>query len=465
MNSNWTEVRLQDVCSKIGSGATPKGGKDSYKNEGISLVRSQNVLDFFFSNNGLAFIDKQQAQRLKNVIIENDDVLLNITGDSVARVCSMPKGKIPARVNQHVAIVRANKKKLDPSFLKYFLLAPKTKSLLLNLSSAGATRKALTKSMINNLSIPVPPLPEQKKIAHILGTLDDKIEINRQTNATLEAMAQALFQSWFVDFDPVIDNAIKAGNPMPEPLQTKAKNRKAVLASGQYPKLPEHIRQQFPSSFVYSETLEKWIPEGWEVKTLNEVISLIGGGTPKTSVDDYWNGEICWFSVVDAPNNSDVFVNDTEKKITELGLNNSSTKLLREGTTIISARGTVGKCAIVGKEMAMNQSCYGINGLKGFTDYFVYFLVRKNVSDLQRKGHGSVFNTITRSTFDSIPIAVPNEKSIQKFEDKVKSSLEKIKHNLFNNSELKITRNILLPQLISGKLSVADIDIKNLANV
>jgi type I restriction enzyme S subunit len=108
MTQSWKLDILSNVCTKIGSGATPRGGKESYKKEGISLIRSQNILDFIFSNDGLAFIDESQAEKLDNVTIEARDVLLNITGDSVARVCQVPNEYIPARVNQHVAIVRAN---------------------------------------------------------------------------------------------------------------------------------------------------------------------------------------------------------------------------------------------------------------------------------------------------------------------------------------------------------------------
>ena len=194
----WKKVKLKDVCTKIGSGATPKGGKEAYLSEGISLIRSQNILDFCFSTNGLAFIDENQAKQLAGVTIYQDDVLLNITGDSVARVCKVPDYVLPARVNQHVAILRANDELLDADFLKYYLLNPVAKNLLLNLSSTGATRNALTKSMIEDFEIPLPPLTTQARIAEVLSSLDEKIELNRQTNQTLENIAKALFEEWFI---------------------------------------------------------------------------------------------------------------------------------------------------------------------------------------------------------------------------------------------------------------------------
>ena len=284
----------------------------------------------------------------------------------------------------------------DPHFVYYFF---KEMSGELKKMDVGAANPALNRNHVHPLRISWPQIDVQKSISSILGNLDQKIDLNRQINTTLEAMAQALFKSWFVDFDPVIDNALAAGNPIPEPLQARAEARKAL--GDQRKPLPAAIQHQFSDRFVLTEEMG-WVPAGWEPVSLDEIIDLIGGGTPKTSVEDYWGGDIPWFSVVDAPSPSDVFVSRTEKYISQLGLENSSTKLLPEGTTIISARGTVGKCALAGQPMAINQSCYGVRGKTGIADYFVYYTILLRVSELQQRGHGSVFNTITRDTFKSI---------------------------------------------------------------
>jgi type I restriction enzyme, S subunit len=195
--SEWKEYKLADLCTKIGSGATPRGGGESYKDTGVSLIRSQNVLDFQFSYNGLAFIDDEQADDLKNVIVQENDVLLNITGDSVARVCKVPKKVLPARVNQHVAIIRSDEKQLNSNFLLYYLL--KLKEHLLSISEIGATRRAITKGMIENLEIYIPEINEQTAIASVLSSLDDKIDLLHRQNTTLEKMAETLFRQWFVE--------------------------------------------------------------------------------------------------------------------------------------------------------------------------------------------------------------------------------------------------------------------------
>ncbi|EGV8804730.1 restriction endonuclease subunit S, partial [Salmonella enterica] len=213
--------------------------------------------------------------------------------------------------------------------------------------------------------------------------------------------------SWFVDFDPVIDNALDAGNPIPEALQSRAELRQKIRNSADFKPLPADIRALFPAEF--EETELGWMPKGWITTSFNDLIELIGGGTPKTSVEEFWNGDIPWFSVVDAPSESDVYVLTTEKKITIEGLNNSSAKLLRKGTTIISARGTVGKCAMVAVPMAMNQSCYGVIGKNNISDEYIYFQLKNAVQTLQQMGHGSVFNTITRDTFKNIKVPFCNE--------------------------------------------------------
>ncbi len=195
--ADWKEYKLKDLTVKIGSGATPSGGGNAYKMEGISLIRSQNVLDLSFSYNGLAFIDDEQADGLRNVIVQENDVLLNITGDSVARVCKVPEDVIPARVNQHVAIIRPDKSKLDNDFLLYYLQA--IKEHLLVIAEIGATRNALTKGMIETLDFVIPDLPEQQAIAEVLSGLDDKIDLLHRQNKTLEALAETLFRQWFVE--------------------------------------------------------------------------------------------------------------------------------------------------------------------------------------------------------------------------------------------------------------------------
>ncbi|MCI8311083.1 MAG: restriction endonuclease subunit S [Lachnospiraceae bacterium] len=186
---------MVDICSKIGSGATPRGGKEVYCEDGVSFIRSQNVLDFEFSESGLVHINNVQAQKLKNVEVQAGDVLLNITGDSVARACIIEETFLPARVNQHVAIIRGERNRILSSYLLYFLQL--RKKHLLQLASAGATRNALTKGMIEQLELDLPTVSIQRKIVSVLDLIMKKIALNREINDNLEQQAMALYGKFF----------------------------------------------------------------------------------------------------------------------------------------------------------------------------------------------------------------------------------------------------------------------------
>lgn len=233
---------LREITSKIGAGATPTGGKNAYRKQGISFIRSQNVHDFKFSVNGLAFIDEMQAKELNNVTVEEKDILLNITGDSIARVCIVPKEILPARVNQHVAIIRCNRN-VNSHYVFYYL--ENLKSYLLKICGVGGTRNALTKEAIEKLEIQLPELSIQQKIASVLSSLDSKIELNNQINAELEAMAKTIYDYWFVQFNFPVENG------------------KPYKSNG--------------GKMVWNEELKREIPEGWEVATLLNIAQYENG--------------------------------------------------------------------------------------------------------------------------------------------------------------------------------------------
>ena len=451
MGSEWTHTLIGEVC-QIGDGAHAKVERTIY---GIPYLTSKNIGIGSLKLDGIDYISEVDFNRL---FPENSKAVTRLrVGDILTGIIGtfgniyQYKERDHFGISSAVAILRPDQERLWPKYFYYFLTSSYFRQMH-HAYAAGSVQGYTNLPTIRQLPAIVPPIPEQKAIAHILGSLDDKIELNRRINETLEGMAQALFKSWFVDFDPVIDNALIAGNPISEELVERAEVRRKVLADGT---ANREVSKQFSAAFQLTEKMG-WVPKGWETLSLEILIELIGGGTPKTSIDEYWNGNIPWFSVVDSPNDSDVFVIDTEKKITELGVKNSSTKILRKGSTIISARGTVGKCALLGKEMAMNQSCYGINGVKGISDIYTYYTIREFVADLQQRGHGSVFNTITRDTFKSIHVPFGKTELTHDFDKTVKPFLERIRFNLFQNVALTELRDTLLPKLISGELRIPE---------
>jgi type I restriction enzyme S subunit len=200
-SGDWEEKKLGEVTTKIGSGATPRGGNESYKAEGISLIRSMNVHDRFFKEKNLAFIDDKQAKELSNVTLEENDVLLNITGASVTRCCVIPKEYLPARVNQHVSILRPKKEMIDSYFLNLLLVSKFYKDQLLETGEQGSTRQAITKVQLQDFTIHFPSLKEQKKIVNQLDTLSAETKnlenIYQQKINAIEELKKSILQKAF----------------------------------------------------------------------------------------------------------------------------------------------------------------------------------------------------------------------------------------------------------------------------
>jgi len=340
----------------------------------------------------------------------------------------------PVTFESHVTRVRLDRSKADPRFYFYYLQSHHGKSAIRSIVEQGAGASGIRGSDLQNLEVLWMPPPEQRAIAHILGTLDDKIELNRKQNETLEAMARTLFKAWFVDFEPV-----------------RAKLEGRWQRGQSLPGLPAHLYDLFPDRLD-----DEGKPEGWRVGSFADAVEIIGGGTPKTSVSEYWNGDILWFSVVDTPVASDVYVVQTEKSITQAGLDGSSARLVSKGTTIISARGTVGNLAIAGCDMTFNQSCYALQGKNGSGSYFVFLSAQRMVEQLKAMAHGSVFSTITRQTFEAVRVVLPPENVLQQFEKNAATLLDPILGHVKESRSLAQLRDTLLPKLISGEQRVPD---------
>ena len=388
----WKEYRLGEICTKIGSGATPKGGKEAYLGGDISLIRSQNVLDFSFSWDGLAYINDEQASKLNNVEIERNDVLLNITGDSVARTCIVPDKALPARVNQHVAIIRGNQSLVLNEYILYYLQFKKL--YLLSLSQGGATRNALTKGMIEELEITLPSLNMQKEIVSILKSLDDKIENNRRINENLEQQAQALFKSWFVDFEPFKDG-----------------------------------------EFVDSEF--GMIPKGWRVGKLGELCQFkrgknllsknaIPGGVPVVA------GGLepsCYHNV-----------SNTKSPVITVSGSGANAGFMRMYYQEVWAS----DCSFI------DSTCENL--------YFVYCFLSVNRRLLKHAQTGAVQPHVKPADIHDFDIVIPPQEDIIKFQEVVAGTFSMRGVCEKESRRLAEMRDTLLPKLMSGELKVNDIE-------
>ncbi|ENV67536.1 MAG TPA: restriction endonuclease subunit S [Acinetobacter ursingii] len=375
-----------------------------------------------------------------------------------AKVENLPVGCIAHGSTEF--IVLSAKSKDDEDFVYYLARLPDFRSYAISRMEGTSGRQRVSWQALAEFNLRLPEKGKRKKIGKILKSLDDKIHLNNQINQTLESIAQTIFKSWFIDFDPVRAKiAAKQEGKDAElaamcAISGKSEAEVEQMAKEDFAEL-QATATLFPDELVESELGE--VPKGWDKYSLSKMITLIGGGTPKRSEPNYWNGDIFWFSVKDVPNEGEVFVITTQEKISELGLNKSSTKLLPVGTTIITARGTVGKIALVGYEMAMNQSCYGVQGINGVRQFMTYYLIKNAVEVLKKNTHGAVFDTITQSTFDTVTSIKPSIEMMDLFESKVEKIMGHIKNNLYENNSLIALRDTLLPKLLSGELDVSGV--------
>jgi type I restriction enzyme S subunit len=255
--------------------------------------------------------------------------------------------------------------------------------------------------------LPVPSLQTQQRIASVLSAYDDLIENNRRRIQLLEQAARLLYKEWFV-----------------------------------------HLR--FPGHEHVK--VKNGVPEGWAKKTAFDVMDVLSGGTPKTGVSDYWDGEIPFFTPKDATDSAYVFV--TEKTLTETGLKNCNSALYPKDTVFITARGTVGNINLAAVPMAMNQSCYALIAKPPLNQIFLYFALKEGVEQFRSRAVGAVFDAITRDTFKLIPFVVPDEKLVRLFADYAEPILSQI-HALMNQTQkLAQARDLLLPQLMNGEITV-----------
>jgi type I restriction enzyme S subunit len=386
---------------------------------------------------------------------EFGDILFANIGNSIgelARVESDEEFSI-----KNVALFKPSER-VESLFLKYYLGSPAVQTYIRG-NTFGSAQPFIGLGTLRGFPIPLPPLPEQKTIAHILGSLDDKIELNRRMNETLEAMAQALFKSWFVDFDPVIDNALAAGNDIPEPLKAKAAARK-VLGDARKP-LPEDIRQHFPCRFEFTEEMG-WIPEGWEAGSIGNIAKAIGGFAFKSQTFQEKG-----FPVVKIKNivgDGTVLIEGAQcigtedaKKALKFSLNDGDLLMAMTGATV----GKIGLIVNGEKNAFLNQRVAKLVGknIENLSSFlFCFFRDRVNFEQIVVTAGGSAQPNISSSGIESIQCVIPNNDVLVRFTEIVDLNFKKWISNRKLSKSLSNLRDTLLPKLLSGELRIPDVE-------
>lgn len=430
-------LTLGNHALKIGSGATPRGGKSAYLDSGpFALVRSQNVHNHGFQAQGLAFISSEQANRLSNVELLENDVLVNITGDSVARVCLIDPKVLPARVNQHVAILRPKPEKIDPYFLRYFLIEPSSQSLLLSLASAGATRNALTKSMLENLEIPDININLQRRIGKTLKCIDDKIELNRQMNETLEAMARALFRDWFVDFGPTRRKAAGETDPV-----------KILGQAIPSPQKAAPIAELFPDKLG-----EDSLPVGWKIGKLDDWAQSVTRTIKPNEVDQNTN----YIGLEHMPRRSIALGQwETAAKVI------SNKSAFERGQILFGKlRPYFHKVGIAPLDGICSTDIVVVDGLTQELRAFVVTLMATDdfVSYTNQGSSGTKMPRTSWKLMQEYPIARADKEIVLAFSKLVQPMHDKILQSLIENQTLAQIRDLLLPKLMSGEIRLKDLE-------
>jgi len=338
-------------------------------------------------------------------------------------------------VSTKLMVVRSRPDQVFPRFLYHFLTSAQTTQWLQHLAeSRSGTFPQITFDQVAELQLALPPIVGQVAIADFLDRIDDKIELNRRMNETLEAMARALFKSWFVDFDAV-----------------------RAEAEGRDPGLPQPLADLFPARFVDSELGE--IPEGWETKPIGALAEVVGGSTPSTTKSEYWEGgRHCWATPKDLSALNTPVLIETERRITDAGLAQISSGLLPAGTVLLSSRAPIGYLAIAEVPVAINQGFIAMKPTKPVPNLFLLLWARVAHEDILSRANGSTFLEISKSSFRPIPVVRPTDRVLSAFDAIAEPLYRSVVINERESRTLASLRDALLPKLISGELRVTSIE-------
>ena len=392
-------MKIKDIATYIKRGITPQ----YTQNDGIPVINQKCIKNGVINKEFVKYTSKGKKYP-EEKRIRKGDILINSTGSgTLGRVAYVNSNEIFSYVDSHVTILRC--KNYESKFLYYWLrpIEPYIESL-----GKGSTNQLeLSSDVVSEIDIPDFPLKTQEKIASILSAYDDLIENNRKQIKLLEEAAQRLYKEWFVDL-----------------------------------RFPGHE----------TTAITDGIPEGWARYKFSEIASIMSGGTPKTDVKEYYDGNIPFYTPKDS--DGSFFAFDTITHISKSGLDHCNSQYYPSGTVIITARGTVGKTTILAVPMVMNQSCYALKCDELNSPYYLFFSLNKEVAALKTMANGGVFNTIIVKTFDSIHLTVPTHDVLIAFDAIVSPTMDQIKVKMQQNVLLAETRDRLLPKLMSGEMEV-----------
>ncbi|MBH8605829.1 restriction endonuclease subunit S [Thermoactinomyces sp. CICC 10522] len=406
----WKEVRLGDIAHvQTGPFGSQLHQRD-YKECGTPIITVEHLGDNRIIHANTPFVSDEDKERLKKYILHQGDIVFSRVG-SVDRRALVRKREEGWLFSGRCLRVRVTDPEIDSEYLSYYFGLESFKEYVRRIA-VGATMPSLNTKILSNIKVRIPDFVTQKNIVKMLSPFDEKIELNNQINKNLEEMAQAIFKSWFVDFEP--------------------------FQNGE---------------FVESEL--GLIPKRWEVKQIGDVCTVVGGGTPKTKVAEYWEGgDILWATPSDMTSKDSPVIYDTSRKITREGLSNSAAKLVPSGSVIMTSRATIGYSAITMKELCTNQGFINVVCDENISSYYMLFYLKYSKDKIKGLANGSTFLEISRKVFKEIGIVVPPKHILEKFNEIVEPIIQSIYQSEIEIQKLTELRDTLLPKLMSGEIRV-----------
>ena len=469
MSAEWRKFNLGDLTD-WSSGGTPSKKNTEFWIGTIPWISASSMRSTRYSESELKITPEglKSGSRLAPM----GSILLLVRGGILHQKIPVGITTRDVAFNQDVKAIQIKRHLVDSEVIDnwylFYWFKANEKLLLSIVESTGIGAGKLDTKQLQGLEVDVPSWGEQQQIVACCKAIEEKEIINAQINQTLEQIAQAIFKSWFVDFEPVKAKiaALEASGSQDDALLAAMQ-----VISGKDPQQltqlqtdnPEHYTtlrataELFPAGMQESELGE--IPEGWGTGSFKDLcLTVESGGTPKRNTPEYWGGEIKWLASGEV---RDVVVLDTKEKITESGLKNSSAKLWPMYTTVVAMYGaTAGQVCLIADQMTSNQACCGLIPKKNYRA-FTFFSAKRSIQSLSEKASGSAQQNLNKGLVEGHPAILPSEAILVVYEDIAFPLMLKWIENMRESIMLAELRYTLLPKLLSGELSVSDLQTTN----
>jgi type I restriction enzyme S subunit len=432
----WRMQTVEELAARSESAMStgPFGseiGLRTFRSIGVPVIRGSNLSSATGTrliDDDFVYVDDELAVRFKRSLAKKGDIVFTCWG-TINQV-----GLIDGRTRFDIYLISNKQMKMTPDcckvlplFVYYFFSSPAGQQAILD-QAIGSSVPGFNLKGLKSILVPVPPINEQRSIVEVLGLLDDKIELNRRMNETLEAMARAIFKDWFIDFGPT---------------RAKMEGRAPYFAGDLWSLFPDRLDDDGK-------------PEGWLGSTIGEEVVAVGGSTPSTEDPGLWDGGISWATPKDLSNLACPVLLETNRTISSAGLRKIGSGLLPPGTVLLSSRAPIGYIAISEIQVAINQGFIAMQCTKRLPNVFVWLWTVENLDTVLENGNGSTFQEISKRNFRPIRVVVPSEAVVAAFEGCVRPLYQRMVMGERESRTLAAARDLLLPKLISGEIRLRD---------